>query len=69
MVVLPLLSVTVQVTRLVPTGNCAGALLLTVIEPQLSVAVGVPKMTLVAKHDPVLAFVVTSAGQVVMVGT
>ena len=68
-VVLPLLSVTVQVTVFVPTGNCAGALLVTVTEPQLSVAVTVPKVTPVAKQDPILAFVVTSAGQDVIIGT
>src|SRR6267378_3693261 len=68
-VVLPLPSVTVQVTVLVPTGNWAGALLVTVTEPQLSVAVTVPKVTPVAKQDPALAFTVTSAGQEVMTGT
>src|SRR4051812_8906095 len=68
-VVLPLLSVTVHVTVLVPTGNCAGALLVIVTEPQLSVAVTVPKVTPVAKHEPVLALVVTSAGHEVITGT
>ena len=68
-VVLPLPSVTVQVTVLVPTGNWAGALLVTVTEPQLSVAATVPKVTPVAKQDPALAFTVTSAGQEVMTGT
>ena len=65
---LPLLSVTVHVTVLVPTGNWAGALLVTVTEPQLSVAVKVPKTTPVAKHEPTLALEVTSAGHAVMIG-
>src|SRR5437016_14243901 len=64
----PLLSVAVHVTRLVPTGNCAGALLVTVTAPQLSLAVGLPRATPVAKHVPALALTVTSAGQVI-VGT
>src|SRR3989442_1654903 len=66
--VFPLPSVAVQVTRLVPTGNCAGALLVTVTAPQLSLAVGLPKATPVAKHVPALALTVTSAGQVIVGG-
>src|SRR5882672_3987851 len=66
--VLPLLSVAVQVTRLVPVGNCAGALLVIVTVPQLSFAVGLPRATLVAKQAPELTLTVTSAGQVI-VGT
>src|SRR5205823_6077071 len=62
---LPLLSVAVHVTRLVPTGNCAGALLVIVTEPQLSLAVGLPKATPVAKQLPAFALTVTSAGQVI----
>src|SRR6266446_4597684 len=65
--VLPLLSVAVQVTRLVPVGNCAGALLVTVTTPQLSLAVGLPNATPFAKHVPTFALIVTSAGHV-MVG-
>src|SRR6266404_6087197 len=43
---LPQSSVTIQTTRLVPMGNCAGASLATRPLPaQLSVAVGVPKVT------------------------
>src|SRR5258706_16440703 len=61
--VLPLLSVAVQVTRLVPVGNCAGALLVTVTVPQLSLAVGLPRATPVAKQAPELTLTVTSAGQ------
>src|SRR2546425_2919785 len=64
----PLLSVAVQVTRLVPVGNCAGALLVTVTAPQLSLAVGLPNATPVAKQAPELTLTVTSAGQVI-VGT
>src|SRR5207245_657439 len=66
--VLPLLSVAVQVTRLVPVGNCAGALLLTVTVPQLSLAVGLPNGTPVAKHVPTFALTVTSAGHVMVGG-
>src|SRR6059036_713686 len=66
--VLPLPSVAVQVTRLVPTGNCAGALLVTVTAPQLSLAVGLPKATPVAKQVPALALTVTSAGQLTVGG-
>src|SRR6266704_753982 len=66
--VLPLLSVAVQVTRLVPVGNCAGALLVTVTVPQLSLAVGLPNATPVAKQAPSFTLTVTSAGQVI-VGT
>src|SRR5437870_13402963 len=66
--VLPLLSVAVQVTRLVPVGNCAGALLVTVTVPQLSLAVELPNATPVAKQAPEFTLTVTSAGQVI-VGT
>src|SRR5439155_4208849 len=66
--VLPLLSVAVQVTRFVPVGNCAGALLVTVTVPQLSLAVGLPNGTPVAKQAPEFTLTVTSAGQVI-VGT
>src|SRR5438445_8967514 len=66
--VFPLLSVAVQVTRLVPVGNCAGALLVIVTVPQLSLAVGLPRATPVAKQAPGLTLTVTSAGQVI-VGT
>src|SRR5258708_32138196 len=64
--VLPLLSVAVQVTRLVPVGNCAGALLVIVTVPQLSLAVGLPNATPVAKQAPELTLTVTSAGQVIV---
>src|SRR5678816_3287029 len=63
---LPPTSITVQVTRLVPTGNWAGALLFTVKPTQLSAAVGLPKFTPVATNVPGSAFTVTSAGQVIV---
>ena len=65
---MPLVSVAVHVTRLVPTGNCAGALLPTVTAPQLSLAVGLPKATPVAKHVPTFALTFRSAGQVIVGG-
>src|SRR5207245_963071 len=57
---LPLLSVAVQVTRLVPVGNCAGALLVIVTVPQLSFAIGLPRATPVAKQAPAFTLTVTS---------
>ena len=64
---LPLLSVTVQVTVVVPSGKAAGALLLTDATPQLSAVVGVPRTTPVAVQFVfVVAF--TLAGHV-MVGS
>src|SRR5262245_58881110 len=67
--VLPLASVAVHVTRLVPTGNWAGALLVTVAVPQLSVAVAWPRRTPVAKQTPGLALTVTSPGQSITGGS
>jgi hypothetical protein len=49
--VLPLASVTVQTTLVVPTGNEAGALLVTEATEQLSAVAGVPRATPVATHD------------------
>src|SRR6266436_4843686 len=63
--VLPCESVAVQITVLVPTGNIAGALLVTVTAPQLSETVGVLSVTLVAPHSPGEATTVTRAGQVI----
>src|SRR6185369_12301585 len=60
---LPWLSVTVQITMLVPTGKSEGTLLVTVTGPQLSATVGVPRVTLVAPHRPAEALTVTRAGQ------
>src|ERR1043166_3928254 len=63
--VLPCTSVTVQVTVVVPTGNCAGASLLTSATPQLSEVVGVPREMPVAKQLSESALTLTSAGQVI----
>ena len=60
--VLPLLSRTVQITVLVPTGKLAGALFVTVVEPQLSLVTGTPKFTFVATHRPAAALTVTLLG-------
>jgi hypothetical protein len=46
--VLPEPSITVHVTIVVPNGNVAGALFVTLATEQLSDVVGVPKVTLVA---------------------
>src|SRR5919108_709521 len=62
--VLPLASVTVQVTVLVPTGNWLGASLRIVAPGQLSVMVGVPRFTPVAKHWSASVLTVPSSGQV-----
>ena len=59
----PWLSVTVQMTVLVPTGKSAGALLVTVTGPQLSATVGAPKVTLVAPQRPAEATTVARLGQ------
>src|SRR5437763_8013455 len=64
---LPLASVTVQMTVLVPMGNWLGALLVRANPGQLSVTVGLPRITHVAKHRYVSVLVVTSSGQT-MVG-
>src|ERR671923_274890 len=61
--VLPPASVTVQVTVLVPTGNWLGASLRIVAPGQLSVMVGVPRFTPVAKHWSASVLTVTSSGQ------
>src|SRR5205823_12986532 len=61
---LPLLSRAVQVTIVTPLRNCAGALLLSVTPPQLSVASGEPKATLVETHRPGEVLVRTGAGAV-----
>jgi hypothetical protein len=67
-VLFPELSVTVQVTVLVPTGKSAGALLVIVTAPQLSATVGAPSVTFVAPHRPGEATTVTSAGQEILGG-
>ena len=63
---LPALSVTVQVTVVVPIGKVAGALLVTEATPQLSAVAGAESTT-VAKQDPASALALTAAAQV-MVG-
>src|SRR5437899_11672180 len=64
----PELSVTVQITVFVPTAKRAGALLVMVTGPQLSATVGAPNATLVAPHRPAEATTVTRAGQVIVGG-
>jgi len=64
--VLPLPSVTVQVTVVVPSGKATGALLVTEATEQLSPVAGVASTTLVAVQ-PLLVVAVTAAAQV-MVG-
>src|SRR5437016_1872199 len=65
--VLPLASVTVQMTVLLPMGNWLGALLVRAKPGQLSVTVGLPRFTPVAKHWFASVLVITSSGQT-MVG-
>jgi uncharacterized protein (UPF0261 family) len=59
---LPLLSVTVQVTVVMPIGKAEGASLVTDATPQLSDVVGVPRATPVAVL-PKLVVVLILAGQ------
>ncbi len=63
---MPLLSVTVQVTVVVPTTNVVGASLVVVATPQLSPVVAVPNTTPLAEHKPASATTVTSAGQAIV---
>ena len=63
--VFPALSVTVQVTTVVPNGKVPGALLVTEATPQLSAVVGVPKVTPKALHDE-FALTVTATGAVIV---
>ena len=62
---LPALSVTVQVTAVVPIGKVAGALLVTDATVQLSEVAGAARTTVV-KQDPAEAGAVTFAGQVIV---
>ena len=62
----PFTSVTVHVTVVVPTGNEAGALFVTVATPQLSLVVGVPRLTPVATQVPAEVFTEILAGQVIV---
>lgn len=64
MAVLPEASLTVHITVVLPNGNEAGALLVTLDTEQLSEVVGVPRLTPVAEHDEALAMTVTVAGAV-----
>jgi hypothetical protein len=63
---LPLLSVTVHLTVVIPIGNATGASFVTDATPQLSAVTGVPRITPVAVQA-VLVVADTLAGQV-MVG-
>ena len=64
----PFVSVTVQMTVVVPTGNEAGALFVTEATSQLSLVVGVPRPTPVATQLPASVFTETLAGQVMAGG-
>ena len=64
--VFPLLSVTVQLTIVIPIGKAAGASLVTVATPQLSSVVGVPSVTPVASQEPGSGFSVISTGQIIL---
>src|ERR1043166_2188261 len=68
MVELPDVSLTVQTTKLVPTEKLLGALLETVVVPQLSEVIGLPKTTPVAEHWPGSVLVAMLAGQAVIAG-
>src|SRR6185369_13560385 len=63
---LPLVSVAVQVTVLVPKGKLAGALLVTLASAQLSLVTGAARITLVALQAELAA--TTRFGGQVMVG-
>ena len=64
--VLPLKSVTVQVTTVMPIGYTAGPLLVTEATPQLSAVTGTPKATPLAVQMPASVFTATFAGQVIV---
>src|SRR2546426_536852 len=59
------MSVTVQVTTVVPTGNWDGASLTTLAMPQLSDTVGGPRSTPEVEHWPGSALTVSFAGQAI----
>src|SRR5437016_9738507 len=63
---LPLLSVAVQVTKLVLLPYSALALSVMVTVPQLSLAVGLPRATPVAKQAPEVTLAVTSAREAIV---
>ncbi len=62
----PPLSVTVQVTVVVPRGKVAGALFVVDAIPQLSAVVGAPRGTPVASQVPGSEFIDTLAGVVIV---
>jgi hypothetical protein len=63
---LPLKSVTVQVTVVLPTGNNAGASFVTVFTLQLSLVTGTESVTPDAPQYPVVLEMVVSFGQVIV---
>src|SRR5262249_9675532 len=63
---LPAPSHAVHTTWLVPPAYCEGALLVSDTTVQLSVAVALPRPTLVAKHELVSGPTNTSGGQVIV---
>ena len=62
---LPLPSITVQVTVVSPNGKVAGASFVTLATEQLSAVTGFPKTTVVATQE-LFTFPVTSAGAVIV---
>jgi len=60
-----LISVTVHVTVVVPTGKLAGASLVTVATAQLSLAIGVPNVTPVASQELASGLMFKSAGHII----
>src|ERR1041384_48544 len=62
------MSVTVQVTTVVPTANWDGASLTTLAMPQLSETIGVPRSTPAAEHWPGSALTVRLPGQAIAGG-
>src|SRR5438128_12245849 len=65
LLVLPWTSVAVQCTVVMPTGKVAGASLLTLATPQLSLVPGTPRFSPVMLQRPGAALVVMLAGQVI----
>ena len=61
----PQASVAVQTTLVTPTGNWAGALFVIATDEQLSVAVAVPKTTVVEKHSLVSTVPEAAAGHAI----
>ena len=63
LVVFPMPSVAVHVTRLVPTAKTEGASLVTVTAPQLSLKLALPSSTFVAEQIPGLVFTTKFEGE------